>query len=67
MALDSRFHTLFFGYLLLLGLTDLMVARLGEPTSARVLLGFLYIAVAAYQLSNSNRSAPALYAAQLVD
>jgi hypothetical protein len=29
MALDSRFHTLFFGYLLLLGLTDLMVARLG--------------------------------------
>jgi hypothetical protein len=67
MALDSRFHTLFFGYLLLLGLTDLMVARLGQPTSARVLLRILYIAVAAYQLPNGNRSVPALYAAQHVD
>lgn len=67
MGLDSRFHALFFGYLLLLGLIDLTVAMLGQPTSARLLFGTLYIAVAAYQLFNGNRSAPAVFAAQRVD
>jgi hypothetical protein len=65
--LSSRLHALFYGYLLLLGLMYLTGAVFGEPKVTRVVLGVVYIAAAAYQLSDGYRSAAPVFAVQRVD
>lgn len=55
MGFSARYHTLCYGFLLMVGLIDLVGAILLQATVITVSFGVIYVAVGAFQLPRRRR------------